>query len=398
MKRRDFIKLSSGLAISLCAPLQLMGASGNGINRPKVIYLQLAGGNDGLNTVVPTSPSQYALYESYRPTLKLPLNELIPLGTNSDGVPFGLNPACASLQPYLNHLALFPSTHCGEGASRSHFELFKLYAQGGYADINVYDRKGWLGRYMEHFPSQDSIYAFSGDYRNFAGDRSVFMHSKPSKLALYNSLDERLKSVEVNPYGYEASYDLGQKHMIYKIDQLKQAFEGYTLPEIYQNDHYGKTFSQAKVLLEKMDEIDTIYMKFGGYDTHKAQFNKQQNNLTRLSNALAAFMEDIGQNENVMVIVMSEMGRTVHENASKGTDHGAASCWMALGNRVQGGIYGTWSGLEEEKLDRGRFVKQTTDYRDVLHEVLSKHRGDPLAASCFPGYTPSNELGFIKTS
>jgi uncharacterized protein (DUF1501 family) len=92
---------------------------------------------------------------------------------------------------------------------------------------------------------------------------------------------------------------------------------------------------------------------------------------------------------DVVLVTMSEFGRTAHENGNRGTDHGHANCMFVMGGAVQGGkVYGQWPGLEKEQLYEGRDLALTTDFRDVLSELVSHHLGNPTLQSVFPGYNP----------
>ena len=112
------------------------------------------------------------------------------------------------------------------------------------------------------------------------------------------------------------------------------------------------------------------------------------NKLSDLGQSLAAFWQDMGDRmEDVVVVTMSEFGRTAKENGNRGTDHGHANCMFAMGGAVQGGkVYGKWPGLEKEQLYEGRDLALTTDFRDVLGELVARHVGN--VTSVFPGYQP----------
>ena len=104
--------------------------------------------------------------------------------------------------------------------------------------------------------------------------------------------------------------------------------------------------------------------------------------------------------QNIVILTMTEFGRTIRQNGSGGTDHGHASCLFALGGPVKGGkVYGKWPGLAQEQLYEGRDLALTTDFRDVFAEIAAKHMGAANVASIFPGYnvSPANFRGFIRS-
>jgi uncharacterized protein (DUF1501 family) len=138
------------------------------------------------------------------------------------------------------------------------------------------------------------------------------------------------------------------------------------------------------------------FADIGGWDHHVnevAQIPGQgvlANKLTDLGRSLAAFWQDMGDRMNdVVVVTMSEFGRTARENGNRGTDHGHANCMFAMGGAVKGGkVYGKWPGLEREQLYEGRDLALTTDFRDVLGELVSRHIGNGNLKGVFPGYDP----------
>jgi uncharacterized protein (DUF1501 family) len=119
--------------------------------------------------------------------------------------------------------------------------------------------------------------------------------------------------------------------------------------------------------------------------------------LTQFGQALAAFYQDLGDRmEDVTLVTMSEFGRTVKENGDRGTDHGHANVMFVMGGDVRGGkVYGDWPGLHEEQLYDGRDLALTTDFRDVLGELVARHIGNPNLKSVFPGYDSPKFRGLI---
>jgi uncharacterized protein (DUF1501 family) len=138
----------------------------------------------------------------------------------------------------------------------------------------------------------------------------------------------------------------------------------------------------------------------GGWDTHRSQgggnvdsFHFQH--FQGFASSLAAFYTDLGSRMNdVMVLTMTEFGRTAAENGSGGTDHGNASTWFVMGKSVQGGIYGAWPGLLPEQLYLGRYLKHTIDFRNVFGEILSQHLGSTSLSLILPGHT-YQPVGFL---
>jgi uncharacterized protein (DUF1501 family) len=141
----------------------------------------------------------------------------------------------------------------------------------------------------------------------------------------------------------------------------------------------------------------------GGWDTHANQGaarGQLANRLQDFGQAIAALYTDLGDRmRNIVILTMTEFGRTIRQNGSGGTDHGHASCLFALGGPVKGGkVYGKWPGLAADQLYEGRDLALTTDFRDVFAEIASRHMGATDLKRVFPGYapTPSSFHGLIR--
>jgi len=149
--------------------------------------------------------------------------------------------------------------------------------------------------------------------------------------------------------------------------------------------------------------LEVAFADIGGWDTHVNEVGAQPavgqlaNNLSDFGQSLAAFYRDLGDRmADVAVVTMSEFGRTAKENGNRGTDHGHANVMFVMGGGVRGGkVYGDWPGLGEEQLNEGRDLALTTDFRDVLGELVSKHLGNPNLKAVFPGYENPKFRGLI---
>jgi uncharacterized protein (DUF1501 family) len=149
--------------------------------------------------------------------------------------------------------------------------------------------------------------------------------------------------------------------------------------------------------------VEVAFADIGGWDTHVNETGGQPtngqlaNNLAQFGQALAAFYQDLGDRmEDVTVVTMSEFGRTAKENGDRGTDHGHANVMFVLGGDVRGGkVYGDWPGLQPEQLYEERDLALTTDFRDVLGELVSRHLGNTNVKSVFPGYDNPKFRGLL---
>jgi uncharacterized protein (DUF1501 family) len=148
--------------------------------------------------------------------------------------------------------------------------------------------------------------------------------------------------------------------------------------------------------------LEVAFTDLGGWDTHANQGNSRgqlANLLQQFSSGIAALYQDLGQRmDDVVILTMSEFGRTVRENGNRGTDHGHANAMFVMGNSVRGGkVYGRWPGLKNDQLYEERDLALTTDFRDVFGEIAIRHLGNKNSNSLFPGYSlsPSKFKDFL---
>jgi uncharacterized protein (DUF1501 family) len=171
----------------------------------------------------------------------------------------------------------------------------------------------------------------------------------------------------------------------------------------YPKGRLGDSLRQIARLVKADVGLEVAFTDIGGWDTHVNEVGAQPtqgqlaNNLTGFAQALAAFHHDLGDRmADVTVVTMSEFGRTARENGNRGTDHGHANAMFVMGGDVRGGkVYGDWPGLAEEQLYEGRDLNLTTDFRDVLGELVSRHLGNPDLKSVFPGYSQPKFRGLL---
>ncbi len=172
----------------------------------------------------------------------------------------------------------------------------------------------------------------------------------------------------------------------------------------YPGTPFGRSLRQIAQLIKAEAGVEVAFADLGGWDTHVAQggaaAGQLANRLTELGRGLRAFYEDLGDRmEDVLVVSMSEFGRTVAENGSGGTDHGHGNCMLVLGGAANGGtVLGRWPGLEPEQRYEGRDLAITTDFRDVFAEVATAHLGAEGLEEVFPGYPvdPGRWAGVVR--
>ncbi|HNU06573.1 MAG TPA: DUF1501 domain-containing protein, partial [Pyrinomonadaceae bacterium] len=171
----------------------------------------------------------------------------------------------------------------------------------------------------------------------------------------------------------------------------------------YPNSQFAQSLRQIAQLIKADVGLETAFAEVTGWDTHTNQGSSrgQLSNLLRdFGGAINALTVDLGKRmDDVLILTMSEFGRTVRENGGRGTDHGHGNAMFAIGGGVKGGkVYGDWKGLKTEYLYEGRDLAVTTDFRDVFAEVASRHLGNKNLDKIFPGFTadPKNFKGFVS--
>jgi uncharacterized protein (DUF1501 family) len=185
-----------------------------------------------------------------------------------------------------------------------------------------------------------------------------------------------------------------------KIKEVNPA--GYTPSNgaQYPGSAYGDALRQIAQIIKGDLGLEVAFAETGNWDHHTNEGGTQgqiANRLNDFASGIAAFAQDLGDRmADVVVVTMSEFGRTVRENGNRGTDHGHGNAMLILGGNVKGGkVYGKWPGLEREQLWQGRDLAITTDFRDVFAESVTMHLGARDVSKIFPGYAYKGPLGFI---
>jgi len=233
-------------------------------------------------------------------------------------------------------------------------------------------------------------------------------------LAISNLADFNIRAGQSSASvqgGFEAMYDEAVKDSLHgtgketfeAINYLKQVNPGQYKPEngaVYPAGQFGNALRQTAQLIKAGVGLEVAFTDIGGWDTHINEGNQQgqlSNLLRQFSSAIAALYTDLGQRmDDVVILTMSEFGRTVRENGNRGTDHGHANAMFVVGNSVRGGkVYGDWPGLKSDQLYEGRDLALTTDFRDVFGEIAVKHLGTNKLQTIFPGYAGGKFRGVL---
>jgi uncharacterized protein (DUF1501 family) len=376
-------------------------------NRRLIVIFQ-RGAADGLNIVVPYREKNYY---SMRPSIAIPQNQVVDL----DGF-FGLHPSLGSFKPLYDqgHLAAVHAVGSPD-TTRSHFDA-QDYMESGTPGIKS-TQDGWLNRALqaedlrctcEHTPFR--AVALGADVpRTLAG--------KVPAIALNNvntfAVGGRGPAPSLAASAFEAMYaDSGDRifhsagdETFEAVKMLRDANPAQYTPDPnakYPNSEFGNNMKQIAQLLKANLGVEAAFTDVSGWDTHQNQgsVNGQLSNRLRdFSDSIGAFWRDLGDSaENVTIVTMSEFGRTARENGTGGTDHGHANAMFILGGQVNGGkVYGRWPGLANEQLNEGRDLALTTDFREVLGEVVTRTLGANNLDLVFPGarLAPGNFLRVI---
>jgi uncharacterized protein (DUF1501 family) len=360
------------------------------------------GGMDGLNVVVPYGEGRH--YYDRRPNIAIPE----PDGSDSaaldlDGF-FGLHPALKPLHEVYQtgQLAIVHAAGSPD-PSRSHFDAMEFMERGTPGEKMT--TSGWVNRHL-----QTSAWQSDSPFRAIGMGTIVpsALAGPVSTLALQSIADFHLSGREdqlaviqrtlASLYSVAAPTDtlsIQAADVFASSDVLvRLAQNGYT-PDYgaaYPESDFGYGLQQIAQLIKANVGLEAACVDIGGWDTHEEQGGVDgwlAGNLDDLGRGLTAFYTDLRDYlGNLTVVTMSEFGRRVDENASGGTDHGHGNCMFVMGGGVNGGVYANWPGLAEEALDDGDLAI-TTDYRDVLSEILLARVLNPAVDQIFPNYAPN---------
>lgn len=448
--RRDFLK-SSGMVVMAGAAgyfgfeqlvraaetAQRLGASSAAADfdrqKPTLVTIFLRGGCDTFNALVPYADEKYY---KYRPTIAIPYKgekKSIPIFKSNY---WAINPAMKPLQSLIEEGKCVPIVNVGHpDGNRSHFSAQDLMERGCTGEHKMIN--GWLNRYLEasRKPYDAPLRGLSamsllpralrGQYPVLAGFNSTEQMAMFEDLySPKNLVNMTAREEAVGESGSMLSDRPGAKrgprvaagltedmtrdiitesgaNAIERIKALDKAAATRN-DASYPGGQLGDQLRTIARVVKANVGLEVAQADYDGWDHHRNQGGSEgahTNMLNHLSQCIAAFTQDMGPRmDKVMVLVMSEFGRTVHENGTSGTDHGHGGFMLAVGNMLNGGkLYGKHKTLEE--LDYGRFQPVTTDFRTVFAESLSKlFHFDPFRAELFPGYKGNGKeyVNFMK--
>ena len=371
MNRRTFLQASAG-ALALASIPTWAQSAANVINAGSanfgnlLILIELKGANDGLNTVIPYSDSNYY---SLRPRIAIKREEVVQLGERS-----GLHPGLAPLLPLWKNGQMAVIESVGyPNANLSHFRSIEIWDTGSRADEYLHD--GWLARAFMANPVP----------KNYLADGVVIgsndmgpIENAPKSVALVNTEQFLRQAKYAERGGYAKNAALN--HILQVENNIVQAAAGlngrYEFKTVFPNGNFGNQVKTAAQIAANKSRVAALRLSLGGFDTHQNQVNTHANLMKTLAEglvALQASLEEIGRWNNTLVMTYSEFGRRPRENQSGGTDHGTAAPQFVMGGRIKGGFYGQAPQLA--RLDGNGNLPYAVDFRDLYATVLERWWG-----------------------
>ena len=414
--RRYFMK-QGGIALvglsTVPAFLQRAIASTPGAGKKQLVVLFQRGAADGLNIVVPFGePNYYRL----RPTIAIPQPRRggPDAAIDLDGF-FGLHPSLGPLAPLFqqNQLAIVHAAGSPD-TTRSHFDA-QDYMESGTPGVKATE-DGWLNRALGAIPEENAspFAPWPWDRICRACCRAAPEQWRFPDLRQFKVQAQSPAMANVAEGGFEAMYAQTVDQALHgtgtetfeAIDMLRKIDMSKFPPENgadYPKGQVGQKLQQIAVMLKANIGVEALFVDCGGWDNHANEGGAQgqlANLLRELGQSLAAFHQDMGDRmADIVVVTMSEFGRTAKENGNRGTDHGHANCMFAMGGDIQGGrVYGNWPGLEDHQLNEGRDLALTTDFRTVVGEIVAKHLGVRDLNGVFPSFdnNPRKFAGLVR--
>lgn len=376
-------------------------------NRDVIVSVFLRGGADGLAMVAPYADPAY--YTS-RPTIGIPRPDANDAnkGIDLDGF-FAFAAGMSGLVPAYTaqDLLVVHATGLQTNNTRSHFDAQRYMEVGKPADPNLIT--GWLGRHLASVPPLKAgallrgIGVSNGLQKTLVGAPQTLPIADPANFTIGGSQTtqpQRLAFMQSEYGGGDEPLRSAALDAANTVTLIKSVnFTGYKPANnvTYPTSGFGRALRSLAVLIKADVGLEAAQVDIGGWDTHSAQganTGSMRNLMNDFSGSLGAFYADvIATGYTVTVVAISEFGRNVRENASGGNDHGRGTVMYAMGKGISGGrvLTKNWitGMLDRANLEAGQDLKVTTDYRDVLSEIVQNRLGNPNLDVVFPAWTPT---------
>ena len=401
--RRQFIQGgAAAFTVTFAAPEFLSDlARAQGARVRNLVILYMSGGNDALSTLIPYNDP---FYYSRRPNLAVPAGSVLQVGTDSSGVVLGLHPRLTGLKGIFDagRLALIQRTGYAN-QSRSHFQGTDIWSTASTTNSSGF---GWLGKYLDSLPSPaDPLIGWNttGTLPHVLASDHVAVPaiSNPQSYAFSSpnsgaeAASERATMTRMNSHvpvnNTELALVYGSTSAALNTLDRVASVATYAPTVTYPNTGFSQALRAVAGSMARGIGTRVFYVTTGGFDTHSGQQVNQTNGayynlMAGLDNGLTAFYTDLTQQgllSDTLVLTFSEFGRRISENGtgnSAGTDHGAATVMMALGGRVNGGLYGTASNLSPGSTNatlenNSADIHYETDFRSVYARAIDSWLG-----------------------
>lgn len=375
MNRRDFIKyaglITSAGAVPLLTPELLWGAGKQ--QQRIVILVELKGGNDGFNTLVPYKDE---LYYKYRPRIAIKKRQV--LGLNDD---VGLHPRMKALMPLWNKGQMGWIQGVGYPSPvLSHFRSMDIWDSG--SNSNQFIENGWLSRVLPNYKKGLHGIALNKGQAELgpllsSNLNSVTMQDPKTFINQIRRISD-VRPVSLNPAIAHVSQIQHQLFSAGKQLATKMNNKPKNTGVRFSKGVFGHSLESVAEMIISGIDAPVYKVTQGGFDTHAGQRGSQDNGLYHLANGLASFqnaMQRAGKWDDILVVTYSEFGRRAKENRAGGTDHGTASSHMILGGKVNGGIYGRHPDFS--RLDKNGNVHHTVDFRSIYATIAQQWWNQP---------------------
>jgi len=411
MNRRVFLKNGTLALVSLgFAPAFIAETAAAAAPRRKILVAVFQrGAVDGLNMVVPFGERAYY---AGRPSIAIGRPGAAQGAIDLDGF-FGLHPRMAPLAELFTRGELAIVHACGShDDTRSHFDA-QDYMESGTPGVKS-TRDGWMNRYL-HAREHEAASPFRAVAIAQQMPRSL-QGAAPAlaigNLSSFGVRDDRAGMGTMASSSFEAQYAEAADSLLQpvgrdafdavkRMQQVNPASYAPANGAEYPRSGFGEAMKQIAQIIRGDLGLEVAFTELGQWDHHANEggaTGQLANRLDDFARGIAAFSRDLGDRmADVVLVTMSEFGRTVRENGNRGTDHGHGNAMLVMGGGVNGGrIFGKWPGLEREQLWQGRDLAITTDFRDVFTELVTGHLGATDVSRVFPGHRASGRLGLLK--
>lgn len=380
--RREFLRQSTTglgmIAFSSVAPAFLTHSVAAKVpkaekDRSILVLIQLAGGNDGLNTVVPFEDDNYY---RLRPRLGIKKQDLHVINDQ-----LGFHPGCGEMAELYKNGDLAVIQNVGyPNPNRSHFRSMEIWETGSKS--NEYLTTGWLGRYFDNCcsgaPEDDPLALGIGNDMPdvfLAGDAHNVFSLGASRGGATSAPAGMVDAIRDGDYSSSTNASFLQHTLMNTMVTERKVIErlrGYKEMAQYPNSNLARNLKNVAALIASGQETRVYFVSLGGFDTHANQETRHMTLMRQLSPAMAAFQADLvahGLDDQVLTMTFSEFGRRPSENVSGGTDHGTAAPLFVMGSQLKGSLYGSAPDLN---LQKNKDMTYSTDFRSIYSTVIRR--------------------------